>query len=297
MKSNPTKKPRKQIALIQTAQDIGGGTISFDKESGKISIHDAQGNPVSTEGLSYEHFYEGESRSVKLSRLVAGPKPLNGLSDLDFLATYDLVYIIDTNTLEKDGETHHITSFVRCRILDWGDSYHIDLYERVGYFHFVNLTHESFEKVGWCNLFHQDFFKEDLAAGLKIGVVVDSYYDQLDGYNKRSEPILNKDFLPNGVTVMHATANKNDTLVNRLMRTADSFANEYKEKILAGETGNFPPAVTFFDCEKYWFVNQTGLTVTPNTEKKTKVSYGPEAWVELEMYGDGDNLIQRKKII
>ncbi len=299
------KKALRQSKIsFNVPPQMQGGTISFDKDTGRIVIIGLNGNLIHPQGLVKNYWYEGENKKKCLSKLVAGPKfPLNGIDDLDFLATYDLIYIVDTNCFKtEDGKDHRLTSFLRCSVHDAGETYEVDMYERVGYFHFVNLKHEAAEKAGWVNLINHDFFREDLKKGTRIALIVDAYADQLESYNSKVKPITDNHFLPDNVTLMYARADKRDTIVNKLIQACDKLKDEYEQQFLEGKT-HFPPQESpFFECEKYWFLNdkRDGLCIDPNVILKPKLVYEEGATVELIMHGvndEGDQFAIKKKVI
>ncbi len=271
-----------------------GGILKFDQDSGNIFILDKKGKVVNPKGLVREHYYERDPKRKLLSRLIAGPNaPTLGIDDADFLATYDLIYIIDTNSPQmNDGKVHHLTSFLRCSIKNMGDSYQPEIYERVGYFHFVNLKNKNSEKVGWINLFNANFFQEDLKANLKIGIVVDSYLAELDAYNAGQTAIIDEFFLPLGVTLMYAGADNKDNLVNKLISANDHLAKDYKRRFLLGEI-NFPSEDSpMFECESYWFLNEkrNGLSLSRQARvPKGKLIYDQQASITIEMHSIDEN--------
>lgn len=278
------KKERGHIVTIDLPHNFPGGTLKFHKETGEFHIMDKDSEIISSEGLRLDHHYQGNNKKRLLSRLWAGGKyPLTGLNDLDFLSTYDLVYIVDTNELiDNNSSQHNITSFLRAEIKNFPEEHQVEFYERVGYFHFMNINESVHpEKVGWMTLFQQDFFRQDLIKGLTIAVLTDHDLLHLEAYNSKEMPILKDYFLPTGVTLMFAKADKSDTLVNKLLKTADKLSNLYKERFLRNEIVIEPQALEFIDCEKFWFVNEirSGLCVEPNIIKKSPLIYGENAKV------------------
>lgn len=84
------------------------------------------------------------------------------------------------------------------------------------------------EVLGWYALMGAIKEQEDM-SGKKIGVIVDSNLGDIDKYNSREKPLFGNEYIPPNVTLIYASADKKDSIANKLIWLCDDLASSQFE--------------------------------------------------------------------
>lgn len=204
----PPRKPREQFIYIgceEPFDSVGESADSFI---------------MPDDGRTYWIFHQREYPREKKK-----PKTIYALfqffgsreirkSPLAELARYDQVFAVDTNY--KKGRAG--TAVARLsRTLDKFDVVHRKQFEP---------TTSNPEREGWAEFLR----RRKPAPKQRRCLVVDSDLGVLTRINSREEPVLGDLFLPEGWQINYATADKNDFVLNKMMRLCDREAKALRDK-------------------------------------------------------------------
>lgn len=141
---------------------------------------------------------------------------------------FDVVYAIDTNTKEVDGLWYSVG--VLLKLIKFEEEVKDNFPYELKPIQFItsnnNCRKTNMEQWVWLKVI--ELICEYESADKKIGLVVDCDLGNLDKYNNKEKKICDKEFLPENITLLYASAdNKNSNILNIMIAAADKFATEY----------------------------------------------------------------------
>jgi len=201
---------RPTVNRIQTLRD------------GRVIFYDEDG-PVTPIASLVETSYVGKARTKVITRAPTDEDPRLRNPSL-ILFDYDLICVVDTNTKSIDG--------VKCSVVCLG--LFTSKVEGVrGTVSPVDSTVfrlpddcDSPERRGWVAAIEYISETRNPPPSTKVAIVVDSEMNSLRKINTLKEPVHGKTMLPAGFTLIFATADKKDTIQNRLIRQCDEEASK-----------------------------------------------------------------------
>lgn len=200
------------------------------KASGEIVLTDEDGKEVAPEYMDRALHYERPDRPDKGPKIQGRHKHISDsatVGGLKELARYDSIFVIDTNTRALKKGTVSVACFIRFQLVPEGEKFKIvseegrlNIYE----FHNVGGNPELFSILKVAN----DVLKSDgNQAERNIAIVTDTELGSHDDINSRTTPIYGPHCLPVGFTLLYASSDTGQEVLNRLIRFCDRRANIY----------------------------------------------------------------------
>lgn len=179
-----------------------------------------------------------------------GPKVLNKAGSLHdeitfnpdiALSKFDLIFAVDTNTVDVDDQKLSITCVVLCRFER--TSHHLEAkFAPINCLEFRNVRGNP-EVVAWVKTIQLIRANPNFRDGIRIGLIVDSELGLLDEFNSRQKAILGDFFLPTNFQLLYATSDSGkEYLANTLLATCDKDATDMIDRITKNpsEFGSIP---------------------------------------------------------
>lgn len=218
----------------------------------KISVEFEQGDvPVSASILKNGDFVflDREGRSITPKKMVremshdrakgAKVRTRTSLQDsagviggLAHLSSYDVIFAIDTNSIEIEGEFIAVSGFLPFSVRKRDGEYFLELGEKsVQIFEFHGLTHKP-ELFAISKLIC-DLENHALKGISRIGIITDSELGSLEAFNTQTAPIMGEAYLPEQFTLMYASTDTGWEVTNKILRMCDSAAASHIDDIKA----------------------------------------------------------------
>jgi hypothetical protein len=168
--------------------------------------------------------------------ITAAPLPeLLRMSAVMTLADYVWAVAVDTNTKELWGERVSVTSIAKLWAIR-GETETLVLSEICTTHEFRNVSVKP-ELHGWKIASESIVATPDYKAGGRFALVVDSELGKLPTFNARLEPIVERFFLPERLTLMYASTDlQRDSFINRVLKQCDRAAGKVLERIAASSS-------------------------------------------------------------
>jgi len=168
-----------------------------------------------------EMTYPRDKGEKVLNRIEVTPDALVFSPDLA-LTQYEWVFAVDTNK-PQPKEAVTFTGVVQAQVVELGRN----LY-RSGIFRDIVIElHDveySTERFGWWLVISSVVNRP---PGKRIAILVDAHLSDIPAINRHEQPVLGKNFLPDGFELIYASSDKpNESIANRLLRRADGNARE-----------------------------------------------------------------------
>jgi len=214
---NSDKKERKEEILV-------GHKVKYDqiihKGDGETYIRLLSGEIVKPNSLISSLKHERESGKEKIITRLSDQATFN---TLDFLKKYKHVFFIDTNTKLAHGKEISVATIVEVkdfRLEDVMEGKKVKM-QKSNPWHilFVNKTEVHSEKIAIALLI--DKLKKNPNYPDHIGLISDHELGKHPKYNRREIPLFGSFHLPIGYELAYASADKKDSLFNRLMIECD----------------------------------------------------------------------------
>ena len=220
-------RPREVSLIFQVPETTKVDGIVLGPD-GSISLVRG-GHPIQLSEAAVEFAYSRSKRRKVLFRADIDPAAPK-LDPHTPLLTYNVVYAVDTNTIQLHGERVSVACAVQCLIRQENGSFFVKP-SIAGAMELRNVSGDP-ERVAW-RLFCQCVSEHpQYRPTLRVAMIVDSSLDSLRDFNTRSVPVIDDWFLPPNFTLLYATADAATTTIgNRLMRTCDKNATQVLELI------------------------------------------------------------------
>lgn len=218
----------------------------------KISVEFEPGDmPVSASILKNGDFVflDREGRSIKPKKMVRemshdrtkgakvrtranlqdGAGVIGGLSQL---SSYDVIFAIDTNSVDIGGEFIAVSGFLPFSIRKREGEYFLELGEKsvqIYEFHGLTLKPELFAIFKLIS----DIERNAPNGISRIGIITDSELGSLEAFNTRTTPIIGEAYLPEQYRLMYASTDTGWEVTNKVLRLCDSAAASHIEDIKA----------------------------------------------------------------
>lgn len=148
--------------------------------------------------------------------------------ELEIFQIFNSIIAIDTNRLSVRNKPFYLGVAFQFKYLNDSEMpiqpYLIKLFD-------LDINTERPENCNWYRLI--DFIKNHKIynSKQKIGLIVDSDLGEIVNYNNRLKPIYKDYFLPDNFTLIYATSDKKDSLLNLMIKLCDNFLKLFSENI------------------------------------------------------------------
>ena len=199
-------------------------TIQYIK--GELIVKDEDGNRP--EGLSQTmvRYYDRE----KKPKYIAKATNLDYMTDQvgSWLMNFDYVFAIDTNmNKSKDDDYYYAVTIVYGGIPEKptgpNDYKGQFVAEHLLTLDWYSRIEQKLEPIAWCKIIKKLVTK--IPSDKRVGIVIDSELNKLDGFNDRTIPVYKDWYLPQGYTMINATADKKDDWCNKMIHACDKAAS------------------------------------------------------------------------
>lgn len=169
---------------------------------------------------------QSENKKNKLVNMYSSTNKNVAINPIDLIFEFDAIFVVDTNTEIIDnkrrciGVIRQVKYFEKENKIGLEKSFHI-IYE-------ISIDDMNFEKYTWIKLIEIIQNSSTYLNKKKIGIVVDSYANEILEYNNGKE-ILPQNVLPQNFELMYAGSDKSgDGFLNWAIRQCDLAANTLK---------------------------------------------------------------------
>lgn len=160
-----------------------------------------------------------QGRYIQTNHLVT----VGGLKEL---AQYDSIFIIDTNTRTLEKGRVSIACFICCQLIPEGEKFRVECDGKLNIYEFHNVRGNP-ELLSILKVANDVLNSEGYQANHKSAIVTDTELGSHDSINSRTTPIFGPHCLPRGFTLLYASAETGQEVLNRIIRICDHQAANY----------------------------------------------------------------------
>lgn len=227
------QKRKKRIQQIYgtTGGDVGELIVNVDQRTGEISF----GSPMTN--VYSEVSYERTKAPKVISRVAQEGRSLSFDPEDAVLKHYDFLCAVDTNTRtirDYQVSVTAVITFAEAPPPPGAKRYwQLDV---PFCWEFIGLKTQKPENFGWLAALEEMVYRRLIASQKRIGMLVDSDLGNIGAYNAREKPFFGDVLLPNNIKLIYASADTGgESVINRVIRTADSVATQSLDAIERGE--------------------------------------------------------------
>lgn len=202
----------------------------------------ADGCPLEPSHAQVSVHYE-RSKGPKILNSVTLPKHDLTITPDAALSKFDLLFAVDTNSVQCGSDRVSVACVVMCRFVAGTDSTQAQ-YAPLNCLEFRNVSGNP-ELLSWVKVVEMITANPNYSEKLRIGLIVDSELGKIPGFNKREKPIVGNFYLPKNFCLLYATADSGkEYLANTLLTTCDKNATGLLRRIVASpdERASIPSA-------------------------------------------------------
>jgi len=225
---------RSTAIVLDMGRPVALTGARFTGEGG-VSVFAAD-NSVTPERAWIETSYRRTKGPKVLNRMDLEPAALV-VDPNDALAKYLWVFAVDTNKPSDASVT--FTGVVQAQVAVLGPKTHRLAIAREMVIELHNVQFPA-ERFGWWLVISSIVNRP---AGSRMAVLVDSDLSSLPGINRREQPILRKNYLPDGFELLYASSDTGgEFIANQLLKRSDRNAREIAQ-LCSREDVEKPPVV------------------------------------------------------
>ena len=201
----------------------------LDYKKGVLRIYDENGQVMSPDQIE---IIRSRKRSNKKNKIISrvGNSNIMSLDIERCISDFDEIFAVDNNTKKIDNVYYSIGILAKLVEVEKAKTYRIEI-SRI-----ISSENDTFkpemEQAVW-NKAIEEIEKMDI-GNRKVGLIVDCDLGNIEIYNKREKKIRNDKFLPANFTLLYATADTKDNILNRMICFCDKEATYYLEQARKG---------------------------------------------------------------
>lgn len=248
------KKPRSHSVTIRPGTLVD--SLHFNGETGEIRLF-YKGERVTPEHATTQISYQRDAKPPKILTKTDTALTKIRASPNASLCGYDKIFSVDTNTKYIDdlGMNLSITGIVSGHIYEsyLEDSIRVD-YGIVGAIEFWGIK-SSHERIGWKKTIQEIQSNKEFPLLSKIGLIVDSYIDEIPSINQRTLPVFEDFYLPNKFHLMYANSDKgSESILNKMIAAADKHAANIMDRVIKNRPtgGVIKSSEGHYEYIRYW---------------------------------------------
>jgi hypothetical protein len=213
------KQPRDKYIYIGYNEPFQGVT----SENGKIFVHLTSGEKVKTDAIFSRTQYTRKSGKEKILSSI----PYQAVVDIPYYlaSQFDVILAIDTNTSQVGNDKVSVASIIECDARQINPTQVQISWRKRANLAFRNYPGGDAEKFAWFKLFEIITSTADYTENLKIALVTDHDLANHHKYNTRELPIYQDTYLPSNVTLIYATSDAKENVLNTLIVECDKDAS------------------------------------------------------------------------
>lgn len=264
---------------FEAGQKISKASVN---ESGDFVFIGEFGEEITPISISREMYHDRPKGPKIRSKQVlqSGQGAVSGFSQL---TKYDAIFAIDTNTAEVDGNPVSVTGFCPFRLTQNEDGFVVqNLEDSVQIYEFEGKVDNP--EMMAISMLVSDLTKcSTVDESQAIAIITDTKLDSIDLFNERSKPIYLDCFLPEGFTLIYASTDTGNEILNKFIRICDKAAELTIRERRAGDAPEVPfqPIVEFPSVKVRVGRRNDKITI----ENPIVSDFGIEAAEEVAMFG------------
>ena len=231
------------------------------KPSGEIFLIDEDGKEIVPDYMERALHYD-RPKGPKVQGRHKQTNSFATVGGLKELASYDSIFVIDTNTKTLEQGKVSAACFICIQVIPEGEKFKIACEEgRLNTYEFHNASGNP-ELLSILKIAKDVLNSEGKQKLHNIAIVTDTELGSHDGINSRTTPIFGPHCLPPGFTLLYASSDTGSEVLNKLIRFCDRQADEYI-KNLEHEAVNVSnlQMLSEDNSVKYRFLYRTDLTI------------------------------------
>lgn len=213
------KKPRTTSVVLDMGHPVALRSATYSAD-GRISVATENG-PVTPARAWIETTYPRTKGEKVVNRIDLPATALAFNTELA-LTQYEWIIAVDTNRPHAD-ERVTFTGIVQAQVSELGPNLFRSGIARDVVIELHDVEYPA-KRFGWWLVISSIINR---SPDKRVAILVDAYLSDLPAINRREQPVLGKNFLPEGFELIYASGDKpNDSIANNLLRRADANARE-----------------------------------------------------------------------
>jgi hypothetical protein len=213
------KQPRDKYIYIGYNEPFQGVTA----ENGEIFVSLTSGEKVKADAVFSRTQYTRKSGKEKILSSI----PNQAIIDIPYYlaSQFDVILVIDTNTRQVEDDKISVASILECYARQINPTQVQVSYLKRANLAFKNHPDSDAEKFAWFKLFEIITSTAGYTENLKIALVSDHDLANHHKYNTGELPIYQDAYLPSNVTLIYATSDTKENVLNTLIVECDKDAS------------------------------------------------------------------------
>lgn len=228
MRRNPIIFPRKScLEITFSSPKRQTGRLKYEK--GILKIYDENGQEMKPDQIKIIRSRERSNKKEKIISRVEN----SSIMSLDIeksISDFDEIFAVDTNTKKIGNIYYSIGILAKLVEVEKAKAYRIEITCIISSEN--DTSKPEMEQAVW-NKAIEEIEKMDL-GNKKVGLVVDCDLGNIEIYNKRERKIRKDKFLPTNFTLLYATADTKDNILNRMICFCNEEATNFLEQARKG---------------------------------------------------------------
>lgn len=213
------KQSRDKYVYIGYNEPFQGVT----SENGEIFVHLPSGEKVKADATLSRTQYIRKSGKEKILSSI----PNQAVVDVPYYLAcqFDVILAIDTNTKQVGNDNVSVASISECYARQINSTQVQVSYRKRANLAFKNYLGSDAEKFAWFKLFQIITSTPNYTENLRIALVSDHDLANHHKYNTGELPIYQDTYLPSNVTLVYATSDAQEYVLNTLIAECDKDAS------------------------------------------------------------------------
>ncbi len=219
-------KSKERLTDILLSFDAGAVIYGYRSDGASLELFGKDGETLTPSYAAVGIGYERDSGKYKSTTRVTVDPTYISENIQGWIARYDKVFAVDTNTIDFGNQKLSVTCCVRAEFefIANNCNVRIDVIDALVVFN----PKAKPELIGWLDVISR--INDDPKS--KIGLIVDSELGSIPEINRRCTPILDNIYLPPNIELIYASSDLDKNLpFNRLIAKCDSDASLLLKKI------------------------------------------------------------------
>lgn len=255
--------------------------VSVEKD-GRVRVFDKTGKEIEPKQVDRAVHYE-RPKGIKYQTRSTVDKDYASVGGLEELARLDSFIVIDTNSIEIDGTKVSAAFFIVCKLIAEKNSFRVVTLDDCAHVYEFHNVPGNPELLAILKIAHDTIQSRGIPTQDKIGFVTDSEIRSHETISKLETPIYAQHNLPNGFSLIYASAETGRELLNKLIKFCDKESTKYLNRLKEGafrktglacleEDQSVSFRYTYYPGLEMINPVITGVTTTPETKHTIQFS-------------------------
>lgn len=215
--------------------------IRLDYNNGVLRIYDENGHQMCPNRIEFTRLRKRSNGKNKIISYIEDTDTMS-LDTEKYLSNFDAIYAIDTNTKKINTVYYSIGILAQLKKVEYDKSYKIEFCRIITSEN--DIIKPEMEQAVWNSVITE--IEKIETESKKIALVVDCDLGNIEAYNRREKKIRNDRFLPINFTLLYATADIKENVLNKLIcfcdKEATKILEEKRKEIINGNTNKYKDA-------------------------------------------------------